>query len=144
MLADTLTISVDIAGATVHAARLEPREVELNLSSKTGVKYILHISRLHGIVNQTADWWIHAPRAVLIRLQKAQAGPYWPSLLEGGARLPQMGVDWSRWVDERTDGVKWNERADRPWEWWQAEKKTADDIEDGRVWGDGSAMKDEA
>ena len=107
----------------MRASRLEAHEAELNLTSRQGVEYALLLRRLHGAVNRTADWWRVLPRAVLVTLEKAQPGPYWPTLLNGGAKLPGMGVDWSRWVDERRDGVRWNEQADRPWEWWNAEKR---------------------
>ena len=118
----------------MHAARLDSEEIELSLTSRAGVDFTLSL-KLHSAVNHTVDWWRVMPREVLITLDKAHAGTYWPHLLQGGAKLPGMGVDWSRWVDERRDGVRWNEQADRPWEWWNPAKRTADDEEDERLWG---------
>ena len=32
-----------------------------------------------------------------------------------------LSTDWSSWIDEEKDGVRWNDLADRPWEWWKHE-----------------------
>ena len=133
--ASIVTIAVDVPAATVLDAWLQPATISLDLAARRGERYRLRL-RLHDAVNVTEGWWRPVRGGLLLTVQKATAGPYWPHLLRGGARPAQMGVDWSRWVDERRDGVRWNELADRQWEWWEKEKRTADDEEDAALWGE--------
>ena len=116
-----------LLGASVTNATLEPEgRLIMALRDRTGAAYALDL-RLAALVNITSDWWRVLPREVLLTVQKRSAGPYWRHLLRDGLRLPTMRVDWARWVDEARDGVRWNELADRRWEWWQPEKATAVD-----------------
>ena len=41
-----------------------------------------------------------------------------------------LSTDWSTWIDEEKDGVRWNDLADRPWEWWKHESEEEDDEEE--------------
>jgi hypothetical protein len=65
-------------------------------------------------------------RCVLI---KAATAPYWPHLLRGARKPKHMKVDWSQWLDEDKDGVRWNDDVDRPWEWWKHDDEDDDDEE---------------
>lgn len=38
-----------------------------------------------------------------------------------------LSTDWSTWIDEEKDGVRWNDLADRPWEWWKHEDEEEDE-----------------
>jgi hypothetical protein len=38
-----------------------------------------------------------------------------------------LSTDWSTWIDEEKDGVRWNDLADRPWEWWKHEGEEEDE-----------------
>lgn len=63
-------------------------------------------------------------RCVLI---KSVAEPYWPYLLKGGKKPKNMKIDWSQWLDEDKDGVRWNDDVDRPWEWWKHDDEDDDE-----------------
>uniref|UniRef100_A0A7S1HJZ5 CS domain-containing protein n=2 Tax=Hemiselmis andersenii TaxID=464988 RepID=A0A7S1HJZ5_HEMAN len=63
---------------------------------------------------------------VLIKQVKA---PYWPHLLKDNAKPKQMSIDWSKWLDEEQDGVRWNNQVDRAWEWWKHDGEDDDDEE---------------
>ena len=107
-----------LLGATVTDATLEPEgRLRMALYDHTGTTYALDL-QLAALVNVTSDWWRVLPREVLLTVQKRSAGPYWRHLLRDGRRPPTMSIDWSRWVDEARDGVRWNELADRRWDWW--------------------------
>ena len=41
-----------------------------------------------------------------------------------------LSTDWSTWIDEEKDGVRWNDLADRPWEWWKHESEEEEDEEE--------------
>jgi len=128
--AGSLTISIPLLGATVEAATLEPEgALGLALRDRDGADYGLQLQLL-APVNVTSGWWRVLPREVLLAVQKRESGPYWRHLLRDGRRPPNMRIDWARWVDEARDGVRWNELADRRWEWWKPEKRTVDDDDD--------------
>lgn len=62
------------------------------------------------------------PRDVSCTLIKRSRGRYWPRLLKKkGTQQSWLTVDWSKWLDEEKDGVKWNDLADRRWQWWKDE-----------------------
>lgn len=125
-----LTISLPLLGATVTDATLEPEgRLRMALYDHTGTTYALDL-QLAALVNVTSDWWRVLPREVLLTVQKRSAGPYWRHLLRDGQRPPKMRIDWARWLDEARDGVRWNELADRRWDWWKPEKETAVDDDD--------------
>ncbi len=42
-----------------------------------------------------------------------------------------LSTDWSSWIDEEKDGVRWNDLADRPWEWWKHEGEEEEEEEEG-------------
>ena len=119
-----------LLGATVTDATLEPEgRLRMALYDHTGTTYALDL-QLAALVNVTSDWWRVLPREVLLTVQKRSAGPYWRHLLRDGRRPPSMRIDWARWLDEARDGVRWNELADRRWDWWKPEKETAVDDDD--------------
>ena len=123
----TLSISIPALSATVNEALLEPAgALSMALRDREGATYRLQL-QLHAPVNVTSDWWRVLPREVVLTVQKRQSGPYWRHLLRDGRRPPTMSIDWSRWVDEARDGVRWNELADRRWDWWKPEKATVND-----------------
>lgn len=64
-------------------------------------------------------------RCVII---KSLSESYWPHLLKDGRKPKNMKIDWSQWLDEDKDGVRWNDDVDRPWEWWKHDDE--DDDED--------------
>ncbi|KAJ1491786.1 hypothetical protein T484DRAFT_1932681 [Baffinella frigidus] len=66
-------------------------------------------------------------RDVQCILIKDKRAPYWPHLLKGNARPRNMHVDWSKWLDEDKDGVRWNEQVDR------AEDDEEDDSEEAEA-----------
>jgi hypothetical protein len=41
-----------------------------------------------------------------------------------------LSTDWSTWIDEEKDGVRWNDLADRPWEWWKHEDEEESEADD--------------
>ena len=147
---DSLTVAIDVVGAAVEDAELRPREAAMRLRDRAGTAYALRLP-LYAAVNVTAGWWRAFPRSVLLTLQKAAAGPYWPDWYDAADPPPlavrrKAGVDWERWLDEKRDGVRWNELADRQWEWWRPEQRTAEDEEDDALWGlstGGGERKDE-
>ena len=63
-------------------------------------------------------------RCVLI---KEKSEGYWPHLLTGGDKPKNMKIDWSQWLDEDKDGVRWNDDVDRPWEWWKHDDEDDDE-----------------
>ncbi len=50
-----------------------------------------------------------------------------PRLLLSETKPALLSTDWSSWVDEEKDGVRWNDLADRPWEWWKHEGEEEDE-----------------
>ena len=96
------------------------------LRDRAGVAHALEL-QLAAPINVTTGWWRVLPREVLLTVEKRQAGPYWRHLLRDGRKPRTMRIDWARWMDEARDGVRWNELADRRWEWWEPEKETTDD-----------------
>lgn len=127
LITGVLTISLPLLGATVTDATLEPEgRLRMALYDHMGTTYALDL-QLAALVNVTSDWWRVLPREVLLTVQKRGAGPYWRHLLRDGQRPPKMRIDWARWLDEARDGVRWNELADRRWDWWKPEKETAVD-----------------
>ena len=48
-------------------------------------------------------------------------------LLLSEDRPTLLSTDWSTWIDEEKDGVRWNDLADRPWEWWKHEGEEEDE-----------------
>ncbi|EKX53470.1 hypothetical protein GUITHDRAFT_101171 [Guillardia theta CCMP2712] len=66
-------------------------------------------------------------RDVSCTLMKAKREAYWPHLLKGGKKPKNMHVDWSKWLDEDKDGVRWNDDVDRPWEWWKHDDEEDDE-----------------
>ena len=130
-----LTISIDVIRATVRSARLESDgALAVDLGDATGKHYLVNM-QLFAPVNVTEGWWQVLPRSVLLSIQKQAAGPYWKRLFQGTERHPRVSIDWSRWVDEREDGVRWNPLSDRQWEWWKPEKRTEEDLADEAYWG---------
>ncbi len=53
-------------------------------------------------------------------------------LLQSEDKPSLLSIDWSTWIDEEKDGVRWNDLADRPWEWWKHESDEEDE-EEGRA-----------
>ncbi len=51
-------------------------------------------------------------------------------LLLGEDKPALLSTDWSTWIDEEKDGVRWNDVADRPWEWWKHEEEEEEEEED--------------
>lgn len=68
-------------------------------------------------------------RDVQCVLIKKTREPYWGHLLKDNERPSYMHVDWSRWLDEDKDGVRWNEQIDRAWEWWKHDDAEDEDEE---------------
>ena len=66
-------------------------------------------------------------RNVQCVLMKAKKEKYWPHLLWDGKKPKNMKIDWSQWLDEDKDGIRWNDGVDRPWEWWKHDDEDEDE-----------------
>ena len=100
-------------------------------STKTGRSYALELDLFRPINSSNCTFTVK-PTEVRLHVQKARWGRHWPRLLKGRGKLWNMKKDWDMFVEERREGVKWNDEADRPWEWWNSElgKDPEEDDED--------------
>ena len=103
-------------------------------SSKTGFSYALELD-LFRPINATSCSFTVKPTEVRLQVLKARSGRHWPRLLKGREKLWNMKRDWDLFVEERREDVKWNDEADRPWEWWNSElgKDPEDEDEDNEA-----------
>jgi hypothetical protein len=65
-----------------------------------------------------------APRLTLTELTSLTR------LLLSDTKPALLSTDWSSWIDEEKDGVRWNDLADRPWEWWKHEGEEEEEEEE--------------
>ena len=84
-------------------------------SARDGNLYALSLD-LFRPINATRCSYVVRPTEVRISVEKATSGRHWPRLLKTTRRLWNMKRDWQLFQEERREGVRWNDDADRPWE----------------------------
>lgn len=109
--ADRIYVSVEIPDATnVKVALQDEGRLKLSATSGDQINFELDLELFAEISTEKSKWKVTG-RAIDLNIERKESGEFWPRLTKSNLKNRNIGMDWSRWIDEddEDDQYDWHQ-----------------------------------